>query len=60
MEMDDIFRNKVKDVRRDIYLHLSKYDPKGTMSFEKYYKECIELIRDSAKEKNISNMVLSK
>lgn len=49
MDMDNIFRNKVKDVRKDIYLHLSKYDPKEEIPFEKYYKESIELIRAEAK-----------
>ncbi len=51
LRMDSIFRTQVKDVRKDIYLHFSNYDPKGNISFESYYKEAIELIRKAATRK---------
>ena len=50
MDLDNIFRNRVKDVRKEIYLHLSKYDFQADVSFEKYYRESIELMRSKAKE----------
>lgn len=56
-KMDIIFRTKVKDVRKDIYLHLSNYNPKGKIPFEKYYKESIELIRKEANKKTTANKV---
>jgi len=42
------YLEKCKDVRKDIYLKLLNYNPKGNVKFEDIYKECIEMIRSSA------------
>lgn len=41
----DFYVNTCQDVRKDIYIKLSEYDPKNGIPFEKTYKACIDLIQ---------------
>ncbi|WP_282055950.1 DUF4932 domain-containing protein [Maribacter luteus] len=47
----NFYLNKCTDVRKDIYIKLSEYQPEKGIPFEKTYRECMELIKQSASEK---------
>ncbi|MFD2909408.1 DUF4932 domain-containing protein [Flavobacterium ardleyense] len=47
----NFYLNECKDVRRDIYLKLSEYQPENKTPFEQTYAQCIELIKKAALKK---------
>jgi hypothetical protein len=47
----NFYLNKCKDVRKEIYIKLSNYQPKAEIPFEKIYVECMNLIKQSASKK---------
>ena len=47
----NFYLNKCKDVRKEIYITLSNYKPKGEIQFEQIYIECMNLIKLAASEK---------
>jgi hypothetical protein len=47
----NFYLNKCKDVRKEIYIKLSNYQPKGEIPFEQIYVECMNMIKQAASEK---------
>ncbi|MBT3548265.1 MAG: DUF4932 domain-containing protein [Flavobacterium sp.] len=47
----NFYLNKCKDVRKEIYIKLSSYQPKGEIPFEQIYVECMNMIKQAASEK---------
>lgn len=45
----DFYKKQSNTIEKDVYQLFSRYEPNATKRFEYYYKEALELIRNSAK-----------
>lgn len=48
------YMNKSKDIGKDVYMRLSRYNPDKEIPFENVYIDCINLIKESAQKMRIS------
>lgn len=57
LEGSNYYKKQSNSIEKDIYLLFSEYDPNGNKTFESYYKEAVELIRNEANRKTTSNII---
>lgn len=56
LEGSNFYKKQTNSIEKDVYLLFSEYDPNGSKTFERYYKEAVELIRNKASRKTTPNI----